>query len=140
MKKSYYIGVAALALLITTAVVNATTFAFDKSDHDWKAGYTHTWEGKNFEAKSQFMTDMTYEQWEIMMQKKVQAMRDNANVLESQITEENFEIMQEIYRLKQAGDIEGVKALMADFEIFGFGSHYKIMKAGFKMGDHWNQK
>jgi hypothetical protein len=136
MKKYYYIGVVVLALVITTIAVSIATFAFSgKTGHDWKAG--HTWGEKDYEAKTQSMLDMTYEEWEAMMQKKVQAMHDRADVLEGQITEENFETMQEIYRLKQAGDIEGAKALMADFEMFDFGD--KVMKAGFKMGGHWNK-
>ncbi len=138
MKKTYYIGIVVLALLITTVLVSAATFAFSgKSDPDWKAN--HTWEGKKLEAKSQFMADMTYKKWEAMMQKKVQAMHDKADELKSQITEENFETMQEIYQLMQAGNMEEAKTLMADFEMFGFGSYDKGMKAGFKMGGHWNK-
>lgn len=138
MKKSYYIGVVVLALLITTAVVSVVTFAFSgKSDFDWKAN--HTWQGKDSQVMGQFMADMTYEEWEAKMEAKVQGMRDWADELESKITEENFETMQEINRLIQAGDMEEAKALMADFTMFGFGSHDKVMKAGFKMGGHWNK-
>lgn len=133
MKKYYYIGIAVLALLITTAAVSVATFAFSKSGHDWKAG--RTWDGKNYQVKSQFMADMTYEEWEAMMQKKVQAMRDKADELESQITEENYEIMLEIYRLKAEGDMEGVKALMEDSDMFG--DYDK--KAGYMMGGHWKK-
>ena len=132
MKKSYYIGVAILALLITTAVISVATFAFSN-----KSG--HYWGGGKFQQKSQFIVDTTYEEWETKMQAKVQAMRDKADELETNITEENFETLQQIYQLIEDGNFEEAKALKANLGLFGSDSNYEGKKAGFRKGGHWNK-
>lgn len=134
MKKSYYIGVGVLALLITTLAVSAVTFAFSgKTGHHGYTNYTgHFGLKTNFTAEKQSLADMTYEQWEAQMQAKVQAMRDQANELESNITEENFATLQEIEQLIADGNFEEAKALRSELDMFGYGD-----KTDFKKDGHW---
>jgi len=133
MKKTYYIGIAVLALLITTLAVSVSTFAFPGKSGQY--GYTnHTWQKKDFTAEKQSLADMTYEEWEVEMQAKVQAMHERADKLESNITEDNFETLQQIHQLIEDGNFEEAKALKADLDIFDHGE-----KTGFKVGGHWKK-
>ena len=121
-----------VALIIIIIVSAVTSILITKSGYLLKAG--HSWNKVDYTAKTQAMADMTFEEWQVTIDKKVQAMHDNADTLAGQNTEENFKTMQEISRLKQEGDMKGVKALMADSDMFGFAD-----KTGYKMGGHWKK-
>ena len=76
-----------------------------------------------------------------MMAEKVQAMREKADELEANITEENFEKLQEINQLIQDGNIAEAKELMAELDwYYGFGLKYDGLKVDFlKDSNHWNK-
>jgi len=127
MKKSYYVTAVVLSLLITTALVSVTTFA--ASDN----GNKPAWLEKRQEVR-QAIVNGDYDAWASAMQEKVQTMHDRADELESNITLERFEQLQQVHQLIQDGQKDEAKELMAELGLKGFGPRVKGFKRGFHQG------
>lgn len=136
MKKSHYLVAAVLGLLITTAVVGATSLASpaSNSDSDLVA------EMARFKIIHQAMIDGDYDSWSGAMEDVVSFYRQTLDEMEAQITEETFESLLEVYELIQEGRIEEAKALMEELDLTGFGPKFKGLRLGFKMFPHLGHK
>lgn len=134
MKKSYYIAVAVLGLLITTAAVSLATLAAT-SNLGTPPGMPPCLE--NQKEIRQALIDSDYNTWASAMQEKVQALRDQANKLESQINQETFNKLVEAQQLIQSGDTEGARAI---FEELGMAGPFPGKGKGFQRGLHLGQR
>jgi len=116
MNKKYYLGIAAVALLITsigvTAIANASEL---KSTSQQRFMQADRAEHQN-EMKG-IMENGDYSAWQTLMQTRATSMEERLNELKANINEETFANMQKIHELRASGDLEGAKALAEELNL-----------------------
>jgi hypothetical protein len=138
MSKKYYLGVALVALLITTVGVSALVSA---SEGDFQRGEMR---GEKFspekmeemkankEAMKAVVESGDYEAWKALVE---ESGRDK--ILET-ITADNFAQFVEMHNLKQADDREGARAIADELGLKKIGKKkggdLKAFKAGYEKG------
>ncbi len=135
MSKNYYLAIAVLGLIITTAVVGISTFAQTTADQTTKPNFI----AKHQELK-QAITDGDYETWAELMHQKVEDLRTQATKLESQINQDTFDQLTTAHELMQQGNVEEASAIFKELGPPGPGplGHRGMMgkasRPGFKFG------
>ncbi|MFA6253029.1 MAG: hypothetical protein WCV69_02060 [Patescibacteria group bacterium] len=113
MEKKQYLLAAFLGLLVTTAVVASTSFAFGgKSDTNVKIN-------DDREQMQQAITNNDYGAWQTAMTTRVTEMRQQATDLEAKINQDTFNKLSQAHQLMQAGKIDEAKAIFDELGMFG---------------------
>lgn len=131
MPKNYYLAVAGLGLLITTAVVGISTFAQTTTDQTTKPNFI----AQHQEFK-QAITDGDYDAWSKIMQEQVENLRTNATELESQINQQTFDKLTQAHELMQEGKVDEARAIFEEIGMPGPMGHHGMMG---KMDHHFFQ-
>lgn len=115
MEKKQYLLAAFLGLLVTTAVVASTSFAFgNKAGSDVKMN-------NDREQVQQAITDNDYSAWASAMTTRVTEMRQQATDLETKINQDTFNKLTQAHQLMQAGKTDEAKAIFDELGMFGPG-------------------
>jgi len=114
MKKSYYLAVAILGLLITTGAVSLISLAATG-----ETGTPPPGRAGNPPIMRQAIIDGDYDTWATAMQEEVTALRQRADEMEGKINQDTFNKLQEANKLMQNGDTEGARAIFKELEMKG---------------------
>lgn len=112
MKQTYYIAIAILALLITTATVGISSFA--ASNNPKFPGMA-----PNRQEMQQAIEESDYTAWSTIMKEKAETMCQRAEELKGKINEETFAKIQKAHQLMQNGEIESAKAIFEELGMQG---------------------
>ncbi len=135
MNKKQYLLVAVLGLILTTAAVSATTFAFggrgmgagiNSGDNDAKR--------QQVEAVQQSITNNDYSAWQQAMTTRVSEMRQQATDLEAKINQDTFNKLTQAHQLMQDGKRDEAKAIFDELGMFGPMGHMGGRGMGQGMG------
>jgi len=122
MKKSYYLAVAILGLLLTTGAVSLVSLAATDETgmaQPKMAGTPPPNRGENQPATQQAIINGDYDTWATAMQEEVTALRQRADEMEGKISQGTFAKLQEAHKLMQSGDTSGAKAIFEELGMFG---------------------
>lgn len=115
MEKKQYLLAAFLGLLVTTAVVASTSFAFgNKPDTNVKIN-------DDREQVQQAITNNDYSAWASAMTTRVTEIRQQATDLEAKINQDTFNKLTQAHQLMQAGKTDEAKAIFDELGMFGPG-------------------
>ena len=112
MKQTYYIAIAMLALLITTATVGISSFA--ASNNPGFSGMA-----PDRQEMQQVVENGDYTAWSTIMQERADTMCQRAEELKGKINEETFAKIQTAHQLMQNGEIESAKAIFEELGMQG---------------------
>ncbi len=120
MKQKFYLSVAVLGLLITTAIVGITSFAATSSNNT-DNGSRGFCQKQNKEEAIKAISNSDYSTWEQEMKQKVQDMRDQADKIEQTINQDTFNKMVLAHQLMQEGKTDEAKAIFEELGMPGVG-------------------
>ncbi len=131
-KNKYYLAVAVLGLLITTAGVSAIAGATDNDVSSRLTAYPERAEKfqEHRDEMKQSLDNKDYDAWKSLLADKVS---------EDKLTEENFNNHLQMHELMLAGDFKGAKALAEELDLDELG-HGKAYKKGFRDGRAFGEK
>ena len=122
--KKTLLTLAALGLILTVGVVSTSAFS-----GNWRQDKPN-FDPEKHQDMIEIFENADYNAWVEMMSEK-----PFAEKFAEKITQENFDMMVQMHELKQAGDMEGVRALAEEWGVEKFGKKFGTRKAGF-MEDH----
>jgi hypothetical protein len=131
MKQSYYLTVAALGILITTAAVGITSFAANPDSNGQNNGFGKPFPIERQQDIRQAITDNNYSAWAESMKQKVQDLRDQADKIEQTINEDTFNKMIAAHQLMADGKTDEAKAIFEELGMKGPGSRQGKGQGGF---------
>jgi TolA-binding protein len=133
MGKKQYLLVAVLGLILTTAAVSATTFAFGGRGMD--AGLqADDAKRQQIDAVQQSITNNDYNAWQQAMTTRVTEMRQQATDLETKINQDTFNKLTQAHQLMQDGKRDEAKAIFDELGMFGPMGHMGGRGMGQGMG------
>ena len=109
-----YVLAAASGLLITTAAVSLTA----------SAATSTTPRMPRFEEQRGMMQTIdsgNYDEWKASMEERITTMRQHADELEKNISQETFNKLVQVHQLMKEGKIDEAKALRSELGEIGFG-------------------
>ena len=113
MEKKQYLLVAFLGLLVTTAVVASTSFAFGgRSDDAVKIN-------DDRQQVQQAITNNDYSAWQTAMTARVAEIRQQTTDLEAKINQDTFNKVSQAHQLMQDGKVDEAKAIFEELGMFG---------------------
>jgi len=126
-----YVLAAASGLLITTAAVSLTASAATSTSTTPRL--------PRFEDQRALMQTVdsgNYDGWKSAMEERVTTMRQHADELEKNISQDTFDKLVQVHQLMKDGKIDEAKALRSELgEIgFGLGGHGRGMHRGLMLG------
>jgi TolA-binding protein len=133
MGKKQYLLVAVLGLILTTAAVSATTFAF--GGRGMGAGLqADDAKRQQNDAVQQSITNNDYNAWQQAMTTRVTEMRQQATDLETKINQDTFNKLTQAHKLMQDGKRDEAKAIFDELGMFGPMGHMGGRGMGQGMG------
>ncbi len=133
MGKKQYLLVAVLGLILTTAAVSATTFAF--GGRGMGAGLqADDAMRQQIDTVQQSITNNDYNAWQQAMTTRVTEMRQQATDLEAKINQDTFNKLTQAHKLMQDGKRDEAKAIFDELGMFGPMGHMGGRGMGQGMG------
>jgi TolA-binding protein len=133
MGKKQYLLVAVLGLILTTAAVSATTFAF--GGRGMGAGLqADDAMRQQIDTVQQSITNNDYNAWQQAMTTRVTEMRQQATDLETKINQDTFNKLTQAHQLMQDGKRDEAKAIFDELGMFGPMGHMGGRGMGQGMG------
>ncbi len=122
MKKTYYLTIAGLGLLLTTAIVGASSFAsnsFNGETESQRNKFEHKFSAQHRQEISQAINEKNYSAWSETMKQKVQDMRGHIDKMQESINQETFDKIILARQLMTEGKTDEAKAIFQELGVNG---------------------